>query len=265
MKTRTAALAVTFAVSLTVLSIPALPRTAAQDATPTPAYTCEDFTGAMASPGAMMGSMPASDMPMAGMPMGTPMAGMGQMAGVEFDQMYIDMMIPHHASIIAMAQAAQDRLTDERLREIAAAVIATQQPEIAELREYRDQFYGDAVAMPMDPAMMEALHEMMPGMAEMMDEMMPGIGAMMDGMAFQMDTAAQVSAICTAENPDLAFIDLVIPHHQMAIIASEAALERSVHPEMRDFAQRVIAAQQHEIDVLTEIRQELADAASATP
>ena len=265
MNTWKTALVVIFAVSLTILPTPAIPRSTAQDAAPTPDYTCEDFTGAMASPGAMMGSMPASGMPMDGMAMGTPMAGMGQMADMEFDQMYIDMMIPHHASIIAMAEAAQDRLTEERLREIASAIIDTQQPEIAELRGHRERFYGEAMPMPMDPAAMQAMHEMMPGMAEVMDEMMPGMGAMMDGMAFQMDTAGQVAAICAADNPDLAFIDLVIPHHQMAIIASEAALERSVHSETRDFAQRVIAAQQHEIDVLTAIRQELNGAATATP
>jgi uncharacterized protein (DUF305 family) len=45
----------------------------------------------------------------------TPAAGMDHMA-MEFDQMYIDMMIPHHQSIIALAQAALPRLTDERLR-----------------------------------------------------------------------------------------------------------------------------------------------------
>lgn len=253
MNTRRAAFLTTVAVTLTLLPIP---RATAQDAAPAPAYSCKEFTGAMASPGAMMGSMPAGDMPM---------AGIGQMAGVEFDRMYIDMMIPHHASIIAMAQAAQDRLTDERLREIASAIVATQQPEIAELRGHRERFYGGVAPMPMDPATMQAMHEMMPGMADMMDEMMPGMGAMMDGMAFQMDTAAQVAAICAAENPDLAFIDLVIPHHQMAIIASDAALERSVHSETRDFARRVIDAQQHEIDLLTAIRQELTGAATATP
>jgi hypothetical protein len=46
-------------------------------------------------------------------------------------------------------------------------------------------------------------------------------------------------------------------------MASEAALQQAVHPEIRDFAQRVIDAQQREIDELTAIRQELYD--SATP
>jgi uncharacterized protein (DUF305 family) len=220
-------------------------------ATPALTYRCEDVTSGPAvsgTAGAMMGATMTANMPMAA---GTPMAGMDHMA-MDLDQMYIDMMIPHHASIIAMAQAALPRLSDERLREIAQAIIATQQPEIEELRGLRETFYGDAQPMPMDDAMMTAMAQMMPGMSGTMAE-----------MAFQMDATAQVEAICAAENADLAFIDLTIPHHQMAIESSEIVLEQAGREEIREFARRVIAAQQLEIDTLTGIREELTD--SATP
>jgi uncharacterized protein (DUF305 family) len=209
-----------------------------------------------ADPCANMADMATPDHGMAGHDMGSPMAGMemGQTSSpeamAEFDQLYIDMMIPHHASIIAMAEAALPRLTDERLREIAQAIIATQEPEIAELRDLRQRFYGSP-----DPAHMDMTT------MTMMDRSMPGMGTMED-MAFQMDSEAQVAAICAAENVDLAFIDLTIPHHEMAITGSEAALERAVHPEIRDIAERVIAAQQREIETLTEIRRDLTGEAS---
>jgi uncharacterized protein (DUF305 family) len=223
---------------------------AQQLATPTAAH-CEDVMGrspTSGTPGAMPGASVTVDMPMTG---ATPMAGMDHMA-MDLDQMYIAMMVPHHDSIIAMAQAALPRLSDERLREIAQAIIATQQPEIEELRGYREAFSGDAEPMPMDEAMMSAMAQMMPGMSGTMEE-----------MAFQMDTAAQVAAICAAENADLAFIDLTIPHHRMAIESSEIVLEQTEREEIREFARRVIAAQQSEIDALTEIRAELTG--SATP
>jgi uncharacterized protein (DUF305 family) len=218
---------------------------AAQDATPTPMVTCAEIeTGHHAG-------TPDATMEMPGMAMSTPMAGADHLT-MEFDEMYIDMMIPHHASIIAMAESVLPRLSDERLRQIAQAVIATQQPEIDELRRQRDAFYGDPNPMPMDAGMMAA-----------MDEMMPGMSGTTEEMAFQMDAAAQVAAICAAENADLTFIDLTIPHHQMAIEASEAALEQAVHQEIRDIARRVIDAQQREIAMLREIRGDLAG--SATP
>ncbi len=213
---------------------PSASGTFAQAATPT-AITCEE----LAAQGAGTPEATHDDMAM-----GTPPAEMDlQHMTMELDQMYIDMMIPHHQSIIAMAQAALPRLTDERLREIAQAVIAAQGPEIAELREYREAWYGDPEPMAMDDGMMEAMNEMMPGMSGTKAE-----------MALLMDAAAQVTAICAANNADLAFIDQTIPHHQMAIEASEAVLDNAVHPEIREVAQRVIAAQQREIDELTAIR-----------
>jgi uncharacterized protein (DUF305 family) len=214
----------------------------AQDATPT-AITCEEIAAQGAgTPEAMHDDMA----------MGTPSANMDlRHMTMELDQMYIDMMIPHHQSIIAMAQAALPRLSDERLRAIAQAVIETQGPEIEELQGYREAWYGDPEPMPMDDGMMASMNEMMPGMSGAMEE-----------MAFQMDAAAQVASICAADNTDLAFIDQTIPHHKMAIEASEAVLEEAVHPEIRDVAQRVIDAQQREIDELTAIRQEVSEAAT---
>lgn len=213
---------------------------AAQEATPVTTYSCEAV---------------ASASPMAGMPgmaMSTP-AAEGEMAGMsmEFDQMYIDMMIPHHAGIIALAQAAQDRLTDERLQAIADNIIASQQAEIEELRGYREQWYGSPEPMPMDDAMMGMMMEMMPGMGDR------------DAMMMQMNPDALVAAFCASEDPDLAFIELSIPHHEMAIMASEAALDQATRDEIRAIAERVIADQQREIDELSAIQQELTGAAEA--
>jgi uncharacterized protein (DUF305 family) len=214
---------------------------AAQEATPTMTYSCE--TAMTASPMASM----------EGMTMGTPATGDDHdMAGasVEFDQLYIDMMMPHHQSIIALAQAAGDRLTDERLQTIATNIITAQQAEIAELRGYREQWYGSPDPMPMDEGMM-GMMEMMPGMGDMAS------------MQMQMDPDALVTTFCGAEDPDLAFIDLTIPHHEMAVMASEAALEQATHDEIRTIAERVIQDQQREIDELSAIRQELTG--EATP
>ena len=255
MKTNLAAAVAAILVVLVALTTrgPAL-AAARQDATPAITYSCDDATPAAASSMMDHGSMgtPMAEMDHAGMDMGSPMASPMAGMNVEFDQMYIDMMIPHHASIIAMAQAALDRLEDERLREIARRIVETQSSEIDELRGYREDFYGDPEPVPMDESMMG-----------MMQEMMPGMPGSMDDMARQMDPAAQVAAICAAENPDLAFIDMTIVHHESAIAASEAALHRATHDEIRAFAERVIEDQRREIDELTAIRGDLT--AAGTP
>jgi uncharacterized protein (DUF305 family) len=166
----------------------------------------------------------------------------------EFDQLYIDMMIPHHTSIIALAQAALPHLTDPRLKEMARSIMNAQTDENTQLTAWRNAWYGSG-----EPAMDEA------SMNQMLEAMPVGT---MDEMMLEMDAAAQVSAFCTAANPDLAFIQQVTRHHQMAIDVSAIAVKQAVHPEVAGFAQGVITAQQAEIDTLKAI---LAEMESATP
>ena len=173
-----------------------------------------------------------------------------EMQQVEFDQMYIDMMLPHHDSIVALAQVAMPLLEDPRLQEIAQIIIDTQTAEQAELEALRAEWYGSPDPAPMDDAMMS-----------MMMEAMPGMGSAEEQMQI-MDAQWQVQTFCAAEDYDLAFIDQTIPHHQMAIDASEIALDQAVHPELAAIAQEVIDAQQAEIDELETIRAELTGEAS---
>jgi len=173
-----------------------------------------------------------------------------EMQQVEFDQMYIDMMLPHHDSIVALAQVAMPLLEDPRLQEIAQIIIDTQTAEQAELEALRAEWYGSPDPAPMDDAMMS-----------MMMEAMPGMGSAEEQMQI-MDAQWQVQTFCAAEDYDLAFIDQTIPHHQMAIDASEIALDQAVHPELAAIAQEVIDAQQTEIDELETIRAELTGEAS---
>jgi uncharacterized protein (DUF305 family) len=205
---------------------------AAQDATPTPS-SCEDVMP--------MASTPAADHAMGDMEM-------GEM--VEFDLAYIDMMIPHHQSIIALAEVATPELRDPRLVELAGAIIDTQAEEIDELMAFRNAWYLDAEPVSMDLMMMA-----MPSMEES--------SMSMESMNQLMSPEALVTAFCAAEDTELAFIELTISHHQMAIDASEDALELAVNPELVAVAEEVIEAQQSEIDLLMEIQAELTG--EATP
>jgi len=161
-------------------------------------------------------------------------------AEVAFDQLYIDMMIPHHGSIIALAEAALPELTDPRLQEMARNIIAAQTAENAQLTAWRTAWYGSG-----EPATEAAT-------MELMLEAMP-VGTM-DEMMREMDATYQVATFCAVDDPDLAFIDQTIPHHQMAIDASQIAVEQAEHPELVALAEQVIADQQAEIDLLNEIR-----------
>ena len=248
-------------VAVSALTSLVTPSTVAQDATPGPALTCASV-GAPSAAGSA-GTMPG----------GPGMAGGNAPAGQNrpFDEAYIDMMIPHHASIIALAEVARGRLTDPRLVQIANDIVSSQQGEIATLRADGAKWYGSPDAMPMGGDVLGML-----GMAGMMGNaggsgmmgnaggsgMMGNAGAQEPEAMVLMDARALVAEFCAAENPDLAFIDLAIPHHQMAITASEAALKEATHEEIRAIAREVIAAQQREIDEMRAIRAELTGAAT---
>ncbi|WP_233579852.1 DUF305 domain-containing protein [Legionella septentrionalis] len=49
---------------------------------------------------------------------------------------------------------------------------------------------------------------------------------------------------------DKRFIDLMISHHEAAIMMAKDALQKATHPEIKDMAQQIINAQQKEIEQL---------------
>lgn len=83
------------------------------------------------------------------------MPGMGAMPGMvmhsgdmhmlmnanPFDKAFIDMMIVHHEAAIAMAQQILTTTQREEIRELANAIIAAQQKEIDDMRQWRAAWY----------------------------------------------------------------------------------------------------------------------------
>ena len=177
---------------------------------------------------------------------------MDSMELAEFDLAYIDMMIPHHASIIALAEVSLPLLTDQRLIDMANAIIETQVAEQNEMQLLRHEFYPNAPAF--DATDHELLHNTFPSLTTW--------SLPMEEWANVMSADWQVTTFCASDTPDLAFVQQTIPHHEMAILASQDALTLAIHPEIKSIAERVIPAQQSEIDLLKTIEAELT---SATP
>ena len=157
-----------------------------------------------------------------------------------FDQQFIDMMVPHHESAIAMAEIAQQRAERRELRTLADEIVAAQSGEIEQLTEWRAEWFGS----PDTPSMDEM--PMLPGMS------MPPGHSMGSGT---MDMSADVDALREAEPFDREFIDAMIRHHEQAVEAAEIALTESERDEVRALAEEIIAAQTREIEQLREWRE----------
>ena len=58
-----------------------------------------------------------------------------------FDKAFIDEMIPHHQSAIAMAEVARKETKDPEIRKIAEDIVSAQEREIEQMEGWREQWY----------------------------------------------------------------------------------------------------------------------------
>ena len=158
-----------------------------------------------------------------------------------FDRQFIDMMVPHHQGAVEMAKVAQQRGEHAEVKELAGAIIRSQDDEIQRMKAWRQSWFGSDRTPPMDQ---------MP--------MVPGMGRHGGGHSDSgtMNMAEDVDKLRRAPAPfDRAFIDVMIPHHESAIEAAKAADTRSQKPEIKELAQAIIADQQREVDLMKRWRQ----------
>lgn len=171
-----------------------------------------------------------------GMPMGQPYGGMGQgMMGMgsgmsgDVDRHYIEMMIPHHQAAIAMADLALNRAEHPELKQLAATIKQTQTAEIAQMRQWYQAWYGTDV-----PTV---------SMGSTMGGGMMGGGMMGGGMM-----GGDPAPLAGAQPFDRAFIEQMVPHHQMAVTMSQMMLPGVTHPELRGLLRSIVTGQTAEID-----------------
>jgi len=207
------------------------------------------------------------------MPGASPAGGMG-MPGMamqqEFDVAFIDMMIAHHETTIAMAQATVTEAEHQEIRDMAGTIVADQQSELDRLRSWREQWYPDTPGTPMNQ-MTQMMAGMMHGPAMMgggMHHNMPSTAATptaaMLGMMTQMlDPAAGVAAMHAGGRPfDRAFMESMIAHHQSEVAMAQVAVQQAQHQELRDLAASIIETRDRD---MTTMRTWLQDWYGATP
>ena len=174
-------------------------------------------------------------------PSGFPGGRMGMMD----DQQFIIMMIPHHEDAIAMANMALTRAQHPEIKQLSENIKVSQSREIEQMRSWYKKWYGTDVPK-FDPDTIRGGggYRSGYGYGGMMHSRSGygGYGGMMSGMR------TDLTALNNAKNFDQAFIEEMIPHHQMAVMMSQHLLFNAVHPEMKQLAQAIIQAQTKEIN-----------------
>lgn len=138
-----------------------------------------------------------------------------------------DMMI-HHAQAVQMADIVRSRSESQDVQMLASNILLDQQAEIGQMRGWL-QIWGL-------PATGTEPH--MAWMGHPTEDRMPGMAS-----PEQIDALQRASA----EDMDILFLQLMIPHHQAAVPMAEAILERTDRPEVEQLATAIIASQQEEI------------------
>lgn len=149
-------------------------------------------------------------------------------ANANLDLRFIDAMIPHHEGAVVMAKDALQKSKRPEIQKLAKNMLGAQNQEIAQMKQWRSQWYPKASPMPI------AWH------AEMGHEM-PMSAAQKEGMMMRQNLGAADAKF------DLRFIAAMIPHHQGAVDMAQDVLKKSKRPEIKKLAKDIIASQQIEI------------------
>lgn len=162
----------------------------------------------------------------------------------EFNLRFIDGMILHHEGAIAMAIAALENSQRDEIKQLSQDIIAAQQDEIAQMKQWRQAWYPNASV---EPVMYDAQ------------------------MGHTMTMSSDMQAAMTMEGDlgnaddefDLRFIDAMIPHHEGALAMADQVLQADsdssqsvVRPELRQTSEDIVATQQVEIDQMEQWRRD---------
>lgn len=131
-----------------------------------------------------------------------------------FEISFMTGMIDHHQMAVEMAEVCVAKAVHEELRSMCQDIIAAQSAEIRKMQSWLQQWYGVTYQPTMKP-----------GDQKMIDRM-----ASMSGAEFE-----------------IAFMEMMIEHHEKAIAEAERCLDRAAHPELRTLCRNIIRTQSAEI------------------
>jgi len=145
------------------------------------------------------------------------------------DAHFIEQMIPHHEDAITMAKLAETKAKTPEVKQLSKNIISSQSKEIVRMKVWYKEWFGKEV----------------PAGTQVMQHHGMGSGS---GMHMGMTgTQEDFKNLENADDFDKAFVEEMIPHHQMAVMMATMLENGSQRPEMKKLAQDIITAQTKEI------------------
>lgn len=156
--------------------------------------------------------------------------------GNGIDRAYLDGMIVHHVSAVDMARVALTQAKTPYVQNLAQSIITSQKAEISRMKALVTRLRASAIK-PVSLGLSEA----------------------------EMGMGHDPSHLAGADPFDIAFVDMMIPHHQGAITMSKVVLAKGASTAVRQLAKQITAAQAREIEEMRQFRASAATGTSAAP
>lgn len=151
------------------------------------------------------------------------------------DAHFIEQMTPHHEDAITMSEIALEKAKRAEVKELAESIISSQSKEIDQMNEWYKEWFG---------------RELPTGEEVMSQHGMMG-SARQNSMHMGMTgTDTDIDSLKNADDFDRAFVQNMIPHHQMAVMMASMLKNGTDRPEMKKLADDIIKAQAAEIDMM---------------
>lgn len=154
-----------------------------------------------------------------GMASGTP-------ASKDVDKAFLIGMVPHHQAAIDMAKVEVQKGKDPQAKQLAQMIIDDQQREIGQMQEIAKASFNVTPATSMA---------------------MGGTEGTLMSEPIVMDMGTMGHAVDVAPDTDKAFLQLMIPHHAMAISMAASQQKAGTDPKIKQLSQAIIASQAKEI------------------
>ena len=145
--------------------------------------------------------------------------------GNGIDRAFVDDMVAHHVVAVEMAKLAQSKGQTPFIRGLASSIVTSQNSEIAALRKISAKLKAAGIKR-------------------------VGLGLTRAETGIDHDASKLAGA-----NPfDIAFVDLMIPHHQGAIAMSNVLLAKGAGEQTLDLAREIKSVQSQEVQIMQTFR-----------
>lgn len=142
------------------------------------------------------------------------------------DKHFIEQMIPHHDGAVAMAKLALEKSKRTEIKTLATAIIEGQTKEIQDMGVWYKDWFGKDVP------------QVSTGMMG---------GGMMSSSGMHMGGQEDMTVLENAKDFDKAFLEAMIPHHQLALMMVRMLEAGSNRSEMLQLAKNITTSQSKEI------------------